>query len=89
MSQSNGKPSPRAKAIAAGLVRTGRAAKSRAAGNFIRADGGDATYWVSIDGTHLLRGDAVEIADELQRGFIDAMARAGSEEAQAPTDRRR
>jgi hypothetical protein len=35
--------------------------------SLIRADGGDATYWIS--------------ADELQRGFIEAMARAGAEPA--------
>jgi hypothetical protein len=83
MSQSRGKPSPRAQAIAAGLIRTGRAAKSRAAAGFIRADGGDATYWVSDDGARLLRGDAVDTADELQPGFAAAMARAGSMTAAA------
>jgi hypothetical protein len=90
MSQSSEKPSPRARAIAAGLVRTGRAAKSRAAAaGFIRADGGDAVYWISDDGARVLRGDAIDSADELQRGFIEAMARAGSQEAQALADRRR
>jgi hypothetical protein len=79
MSQSSGKPSPRAQAIAAGLVRTGRAAKSRAAGNFIRADGAGPTYWISRDGARVLRGDVIDTADELQRGFIEAMARASSE----------
>jgi hypothetical protein len=77
MSQPIEKPSPRAQAIAAGLVRSGRAARSRVAGNFIRADGGGAVYWVSRDGGRLLRGDVVDSADELQRGFIEAMARAG------------
>ena len=81
MSESREKPSPRAKAIAAGLVRTGRAAKSRAAAGFIRADGGDATYWISGDGARVLRGDVVDTADELQRGFIEAMARAGADPA--------
>jgi hypothetical protein len=69
----------RAQAIAAGLIRTGRATKSRAAAGFIRADGVGATYWITGDGARLLRGDAVEIADELQRGFIEAMVRAGAE----------
>ena len=73
------KPSPRAQAIAAGLVRTGRAAQFRAAGAFIRADGGSATSWISNDGARVLRGDVADSADELQPGFIDAMARAGSE----------
>jgi hypothetical protein len=77
MSQSRGKPSPRAKAIAVGLVRTGRAAKSRAAAGFIRADGGDATYWISDDGARVLRGDTLDTAEQLQSGFLEAMARAG------------
>jgi hypothetical protein len=34
--------SPRAKAIAEGLVRSGRAAKFEVAGGFVRADGGSA-----------------------------------------------
>jgi hypothetical protein len=42
MNQSRGKPLERAQAIAAGLVRTGRAATCRAAAGFIRADGGGA-----------------------------------------------
>jgi hypothetical protein len=79
MSRPIEKPSPRAQAIAAGLVRTGRAAKSRALGNFIRADGGSAVYWISRDGARVLRGEVADTADELQRGFIEAMARAGAE----------
>jgi hypothetical protein len=79
MIQLKGKPSPRAKAIAVGLVRTGRAAKCRAAAGFVRVDGGEATYWVSNDGARVLRGDMIDSAMELQRGFIEAMARAGAE----------
>jgi hypothetical protein len=78
MSQSREKPSARAQAIAAGLIRTGRAVRSRAAAGFIRADGVGATYWITGDGARVLRGDAVEIADELQSGFAAAMARAGT-----------
>jgi hypothetical protein len=40
----------RAQAIAAGLVRTGRAARCRAAAGFIRADRVGAIYWISRDG---------------------------------------
>ena len=74
------KPSPRAKAIATGLVRSGRAAKFQVSGGFVRADGiGSAIYWITGDGTRVLRGDTVDNADELQPGFIEAMTRAGSE----------
>jgi hypothetical protein len=71
--------SQRAKAIAEGLVRSGRAAKFRVAAGFVRANGGGAIYWISADGTRVLRGDAVDSADELQPGFLQAMVRAGSD----------
>ena len=71
-------PSARAQAIAAGLVRAGRATNYRVFGNFVRADGVGATYWISHDGTRVLRGDTIGGADELQPGFLEAMARAGS-----------
>ena len=38
-----------------------------------------AFYWVSLDGMRVLRGGEPGSADELQDGFIEAMARAGSE----------
>jgi hypothetical protein len=73
-------PSQRAWAIAAGLVRTRRAAKYEPTEGFIRAEGVGATrYWISDDGARLLRGKIVASADELQPGFIEAMARAGRE----------
>jgi hypothetical protein len=71
-------PSPRAQAIAAGLVRAGRATNYRVFGNFVRADGAGATYWVSNDGMRVLRGDTIGGADEMQPGFLEAMARAGA-----------
>jgi hypothetical protein len=70
---------PRAKAIVTGLVRTGRATKFQVVGEFVRADGiGTAIYWVTSDGTRVLRGDVPHSADELQAGFIEKMLRAGS-----------
>jgi hypothetical protein len=72
-------PSPCARAIVAGLVRAGRATHYRVFGNFVRADGVGATYWVSNDGTRVLRGDTIGSADELQPGFLEAMARVSSE----------
>lgn len=73
-------PSPRAWAIAAGLVRTQRAAKYEVTKGYIRADGvGAQRYWISDDGQRVLRGTIIPIADELQGGFIEAMARAGKE----------
>ena len=72
-------PSPRAWAIAAGLVRSGRATNATAMDGFIRllARGG-VRYWVPFDGDRLLRGETLEDADELQLGFVDAMMRAGA-----------
>ena len=82
MSRLRKPPSERAWAVAAGLVRTGRAATYEALESFIRAEGAGAIrYWISDDGARLLRGRALADADELQPGFIDAMARAGASSA--------
>ncbi len=35
-------------------------------------------WHLAADGTRLLRGDTLDTADDLQRGFIEAMLRAGS-----------
>jgi hypothetical protein len=73
--------SRRARAIAVGLVRTGRAYDPRKVGTHIRlrARAGRAGqfYWVAIDGGDLLRGDALDMAEQLQQTFADAMAKAG------------
>lgn len=72
-------PTDRAWAIAAGLVRTRRAATYEAGDSFICAEGiGVVRYWISADGDRLLRGRRLTDAEELQVGFIDAMARAGA-----------
>lgn len=72
-------PCDRAWAIAEGLIRTGRAERSKETEKFIRVDGiKGACYWVAFDGNTILRGRSVTIADELQPGFVDAMARAGA-----------
>jgi hypothetical protein len=34
-------------------------------------------YWISLDGTRLLRGPTLLDAEELQPKFVDAMERAG------------
>jgi hypothetical protein len=80
-------PSSRALAIARGLVRTKRASSGAvfegAANHFLRLPAlQGAFYWISFDGVRVLRGDGPEgpeYADELQDGFIEAMARAGKE----------
>jgi hypothetical protein len=64
------KPSPRAQAIATGLVRTGRAAKHRAAAGFIRADGIGPTCWVSADGARVLRGDVIALPTNCSAGSV-------------------
>jgi len=71
--------SERAAAIARGLVRTERAAKG------IGSDQGmlrlqclsGGFYWISPDGSDVLRGSTLVAADELQAKFRDAMERAG------------
>jgi hypothetical protein len=69
--------SRRARAIAEGLVRTGRAYDPRTVGTHIRlrARAGWRFYWVAVDGGELLRGDALDMAEELQQTFVDAMAK--------------
>ena len=73
--------SRRARAIAVGLVRTGRAYEPRTIDTYIRlrARAGKAGrfYWVAVDGGELLRGDALDMAEELQQTFADAMANTG------------
>jgi hypothetical protein len=68
----------RARAIAEGLVQTGRAYDPRTVGTHIRLRARVGRfYWVAIDGSELLRGDALDMAEELQQSFADAMAKAG------------
>lgn len=79
MDRLNKEPTDRAWAIAAGLVRTRRAATYEPSDSFIRAEGiGAVRYWISADGERLLRGRRLADAEDLQTGFIDAMARAGA-----------
>jgi hypothetical protein len=71
--------SERAAAVTRGLVRSGRAAKD------IRYEEGmlrlqclsSGFYWISLDGSQVLRGSTLTEADELQAKFRDAMERAG------------
>ena len=71
--------SPRAKQIAEGLVRTGRASDARLFRTWLqlRATAGN-FYWIALDGSALLRGATFDGAEELQQRFSDAMARAGA-----------
>jgi hypothetical protein len=72
--------SPRLKAIAEGLIRTGRAGKRREYDRgMLRLEcltGG--FYWISLDGSRVVRGARLPTADELQPKFIEAMERAGT-----------
>lgn len=71
--------SPRAVAIARGLIRTGRATGPIENGprtlSILCINGG--YYWIALNGRRLLRGKAVRGAEELQQTFADAMERAG------------
>lgn len=72
-------PSSRALAIARGLVRSARAKDGRPSGGYLHLAGlkGD-DYWISFDGQRVLRGPELDLADELQPGFVDSMLRAGT-----------
>ena len=71
-------PNRRATMISNGLIITGRAAGPKRMGGFIQLEAWAGGYfWVAYDGTRLLRGERLADADELQPGFVDAMARAG------------
>ena len=71
--------SPRAKAIADGLIRTDRAWKHGVYDHGMlrleRRSGG--FYWIALNGSRVLRGNALLNADELQPNFTDAMQSAG------------
>jgi hypothetical protein len=72
-------PTPRARAIANGLIQTKRATNAQSEDGFIRLEAkGGGFYWVSFDGLRLLRGAAFWDAEELQAKFIVAMERAGA-----------
>lgn len=58
-----GEPSRRALAIAEGLIRTGRASGAETDGGYLRV--------------RAAAGGLRQQADELQPGFVNAMARAG------------
>jgi len=72
--------SQRAKVIARGLIRTGRANRGGQPDHglirFECPNGG--FYWISLDGARLLRGTTLWDADELQPKFCAAMERAGA-----------
>ena len=66
------------KAIAQGLIISGRARSPQFDGGMLRLEclsGG--FYWISFEGRRVLRGKLLLEADELQRRFIDDMERAG------------
>ena len=71
--------SSRARAIAEGLIRTDRAGRhgviDRGMLKLECTKGG--YYWISLNGSRLLRGTGPQGASELQATFLDAMERAG------------
>ncbi len=72
-------PSERALAIARGLIRTQRSSEVNTVEVYLHLPSGDDEfYWISFDGSHLLRGHWRDLAEELQPGFTNAMARVGS-----------
>ncbi|HZV03901.1 MAG TPA: hypothetical protein VE999_02315 [Gemmataceae bacterium] len=72
-------PSHRAMAIVRGLTNSGRAFEACGEERFVRLrSAARGFYWVAADGTRVLRGDDLDEAEELQAGFMEAMARAGA-----------
>ena len=71
--------SPRAKAIAEGLIRTNRAGEHGVLDQGVLRlkclKGG--LYWISLDGGRILRGTKLFESEELQAKFRDAMEHAG------------
>ena len=71
--------SARARAIAEGLIRAKRAGRhgviDRGMLKLECTKGG--YYWISLDGSRVVRGKVIFEAEELQPKFIDAMERAG------------
>jgi hypothetical protein len=71
-------PTPRAIAIANGLIRSRRASHPETFRKYIRLAGTSRErYYVAFSGNRLFRGDTLEQASELQSGFIETMARKG------------
>jgi hypothetical protein len=71
---------PRAIAIARGLARSARADRAVIVGNWLRAKArrGNEFYFLSANGTRLLRGLSLSEATELTPGFAQAMAKRGA-----------
>jgi hypothetical protein len=60
-------------------MRTGRGTDVRLIGTWLQLRAkAQNFYWISLDGAFLLRGAAVDRAEQLQPSFADAMARAGA-----------
>jgi hypothetical protein len=70
--------SKRAKTMADGLIRTGRASDYGGTNTHIqlRAKRGG-FYWITADGDSLMHGDTLDGAEELQPNFAQAMVQAG------------
>jgi hypothetical protein len=79
MAEKLAEPTVRAKRIAEGLIRTGRAyAATRTLGYICLQSATGGFYWVAYDGAKVLRGDNIKKANILQGGFISVMERAGT-----------
>jgi len=79
MKQNKMRPTNAANAIAAGLVRSGRARnRSERVGDMIRIEryaGG--YYWLDLNGGELRQGTSLLDAEPLQPSFVAAMMKAG------------
>jgi hypothetical protein len=72
------RPTDSANAIAAGLIRTGRAARGERVGDVLRLKrhaGG--YYWIDFNGTEVRQGAMLLDAEPLQQTFVLAMALSG------------
>jgi hypothetical protein len=74
-------PSATARAIALGLVRTGRADRQERVGDILRLERNSGVfYWLDMSGRELRRGDTLADAEELQPTFLKAMREIGQRE---------
>jgi hypothetical protein len=78
MEEPGPRPTDRARYVALGLIRSGRADRQERVGDLLRLERiGGGFYWLDISGRELRRGDTLADAEELQPTFLKAMHEIG------------